>query len=151
MEEDSDNQLRDQKLVLKNVHARLEPVVQIYKQSITSIWVANGAAALAMLSFIGSALKDGKFLRISLIPLILFVSGLISMGYGVWRYLKEEQKIIHQMELSNSILQFLADESLSPTEKAGLTSKNWITRMEIVSAVCFIFGCVSGILELLFL
>jgi hypothetical protein len=149
-DDSSERQLRDQELVSKFVQSRLKPTETIYQQAITSLWLGNGAAAGAALTFIGATWKDGRFPHQLLWPLTFFVLGLISMGIGTLAYLANERTVVRQMERANSWLEFHAGGAKSPTEKAGLTFKDWRTRMAIVSGGLFVLGCLIGLSELWF-
>jgi len=147
-DEASEQQWRDQQLVDRLVQARLNPAEVIYHQALTSLWLGNGAAAGAALTFIGATWKDGRFPHQLLWPLTCFVLGLISMGVGTLAYLATERTVVRKMERANRWSQLPAGETKSPTEKAGLTFRDWRTKMAILSAGLFVLGCVIGLIEL---
>jgi hypothetical protein len=147
-DETSERRLRDQELVSEFVQDRLGPAQAIYQQSLTSLWLGNGAAAGTVLTFVGATWKDGRFPHQLLLPLTSFVLGLISMGVGTLVYLATERSVVSQMERSDSWLAFHVSDAKSPTEKAGLTFKDWRTRMAILSVGLFVLGCVTGLVEL---
>ena len=147
-DEDFEPSLRDQERVSEFVHGGLRPTETIYQQALTSLWLGNGAAAIAGLTFIGATWKGGGFPHQLLWPLTCFLLGLISMGVGTLSYLIKEENRARQMELESSPLGFRTDYIKSPTENAGLTFKDWRTRMAIVSSALFVFGCAIGLIEL---
>lgn len=144
----SEHQRRDEGLVEQHVRRRLEPAEQAYRQSLTSLWIGNGAASLAALSFIGAASRDGKFSHPLLWPLTCFVLGLISMGVGTGLYLLKEGSVIHQMERAASVWGFAAGQAKSPSEKAGLALTDPRTCAAVLSAAFFVSGCFIGLVEL---
>jgi len=147
-DESSERQWREQQLVDGVVRSRLRPAEAIYQQALTSLWLGNGAAAGAALAFIGASWKDGRFPHQLLWPLTCFVLGLISMGIGTGIYLFTEGRIVHSMERATSFLSLPAGRAKSPTEKVGLSFKDWRTRMSILSAGFFVLGCATGLVEL---
>jgi len=144
-----DQQVRDFQRVQGLLKPRLEQAKRAYGQAITSLWIGNAGAAIATLSFIGASEHGGSFPHALLIPLTLFVAGLIFMGVGTIAVLVYERNRIRNMEEAESILDMKMDFILRPSEDAGLTLKDWRTRMACAAALCFILGCVTGLLELL--
>lgn len=148
-EDASQAQLEEQNYVYEGfVRPRLEEAKRVYDQGLTSLWIGNGAAALAVLSFIGAAWHDGQFPSKLLWPLWCFVIGLVLMGIGTGTALVVEARAIRSMEQANSVLDFQLGHIRSPTEQAGLSAKDWRTRMAVASAVCFVLGCLVGLIEL---
>jgi hypothetical protein len=147
-EETSDRQERDEAFVLEHVKDRLKSAELDYRQALTSLWLGNGAASLAVLSFIGAAWRDGKFPHQLLWPLSSFVLGLISMGVGTSIYLWGEGRSTRFMERQPSVLCFRMDDAKSPSEKTGLTIKDPRTKAALLSAGMFVLGCVIGLVEL---
>lgn len=150
---------RDFERVQAAIKPRLERAARAYSQSLTSLWIGNAGAAIATLSFIGAAWRNGKevgaatihpvtFPHALLIPLTLFVLGLISMAVGSFSNLLRERKTIRMMEDANSIWDFTVDHVRRPSEEAGLTFRDWQTRWACLSAAFFIFGCATGLVQL---
>jgi hypothetical protein len=146
-DEVSEQQAQEQEFASKIVHDRLKQVEAIYQNALTSMWLANGAAASASLAFIGGTWKTGMFPRQLLIPLSSFVVGLIFMGIGTFCHLFVEQRKLSKMERAHSWLDLPVGLSKTPTARAGLTFSDWRTAMAMLSALCFVFGCVFGLIE----
>jgi hypothetical protein len=144
----SERQFRNESLVNKIVESLLQPVGEIYRQSLTGLWLGNGGASIAVLSFIGASWKNGNFPRQALWPLTFFVVGLISMGIGTVVYLFTEGRLIRSVEPATDLLRIPSASVKRPTEKAGLTFKDWRTRMAILSAGLFVVGCIVGLAQL---
>ncbi|MGD0145198.1 MAG: hypothetical protein ABSC92_18770 [Rhizomicrobium sp.] len=147
-EQDSDSQWRNQMALNAYVLSRLKPVEAAYQQGITSLWLGNGTASIAVLSFIGAAWHDGHFPKELLWPLTCFVSGLIVMGMGTGTYLFTEGKFIRLIEDRDSILDTPVGSAKSPAQKAGLTLRDSRTVMAFPAAVLFAVGCTIGLFEL---
>jgi hypothetical protein len=147
-DQDSDRQWRDQTALSAYIFSRLKPVELAYQQSIVSLWLGNGTASIAVLSFIGATWHDGHFPKELLWPLTCFVSGLIVMGIGTGTHLFVEGKFIRLIENRSSILDTPAGSAKSPAQKAGLTFRDWRTVMAIPAAVLFALGCTIGLFEL---
>lgn len=83
-DEDEVDEIRERELlqVFNAVKKQIDEVRPAYSHALTSLWLGNAGAALAVLSFIGASLKDGKFSHALLAPLLFFVLGLASMGIG---------------------------------------------------------------------
>lgn len=147
-DEASERQYEEQALVDEFVKGRLEGAERAYSQGLTSLWLGNGAAALAVLGLIGATWREGKFPHQVLCPLSCFVLGLVSLGIGTGLYLWTEGAIVNSMETATSWRQFPAFKSKSPTARAGLTLKDPRTIAAMLSAVLFVAGCVVGLLQL---
>lgn len=144
----SERQARDEAAVSRLVWARLNGVERLYRQGLTSLWLGNGAAAVAVLSFIVSASRDGKFPGWLLWPLTCFVLGLVAMGLGTIIYLWSEGLAIRSMEEARSLLGIKTGQAKRPTESAGLSLRDVRTVMGIISAVLFVAGCTIGLIDL---
>lgn len=147
-EEASDSQGRAEALVAEHVKGRLKSAELDYRQALTSLWVGNGAASLAVLSFVGAVWRDGKFPHQLLWPLSSFVLGLISMGVGTGMYLWGEGRSTRFMERQSSPLWFRINDIKNPSEKIGFTIKDPRTKAALLSAGMFVLGCVIGLVEL---
>lgn len=143
-----ERQLRDFESVQRALRPRLERAAHAYSQSLTSLWLGNAGAAIATLSFIGAAWHNGNFPHALLLPLTLFVLGLISMGGGSISGLIRERATLRETEEANSILDLKPAYVKRPSEEAGLTLQDWRTRMACVSAAFFVSGCAVGLIEL---
>ena len=143
-----EQKLEDFERVQRAIKPRLERAGRAYSQALTSLWLGNAGAAIATLSFIGAAWHNGKFPHALLLPLTLFVGGLISMGVGTISAIIRERTIIRNMEDANHILDIRLDYIERPSEEAGLTLQDWRTRMACASAIFFVLGCAVGLFEL---
>jgi hypothetical protein len=134
------------------VRPRVERAEKAYNQTLASLWLGNGAAALAALSSIGAISRQGQFPSQLLWPLWLFVLGLVSMGVGAFAALVSEVRSVHSMLHANatSALDFKITDIQSPVEQAGRTFDDWRTRMALLSAIFFVSGCIVGLLLLTF-
>jgi hypothetical protein len=134
------------------VRPRLERAEKAYNQALASLWLGNGAAALAALSSIGAMSRQGQFPSQLLWPLWFFVLGLVSMGVGAFAALVREARSVHSMLHANatSALDFKVSDIQSPAERAGLTFCDWRTSMALLSSIFFVSGCLSGLFLLTF-
>lgn len=128
----------------------LDKIQPAYAQVLATLWVANGGATLAALSFIGAVYKPPEFSRALLLPLWCFVLALISMGIGTGCWLVRARKAIRAREDSLSILDLSPDLIMRPSEAAGLTLRDPRTVSAVVSAALFVLGCAAGLIELSF-
>ena len=147
-DEAAEHQLRNEALISNHVKSLLRPAKRAYRQSLTSLWLGNGGASLAVLSFIAATWKDGAFLHQLLWPLTCFVVGLISMGVGTGLYLLTIRRVGRLSERATRPQDLRGEAIKSPTEKAGLTFNDWRTRMAILSTGFFVLGCAIGLVEL---
>jgi hypothetical protein len=135
------------------VRPRLERAEKAYNQALASLWLGNGAAALAALSAIGASWRQGQqFPSLLLWPLWFFVLGLVSMGVGAFVALVREARSVHSMLGANatSVLDLRVGDIQSPAVRVGLTFDDWRTRMAGLSAFFFLSGCIVGLLLLTF-
>lgn len=130
------------------VQSRAELAEKIYSQAINSLWLGNSGAALATLSFIGAAWKEGAFPRSLLWPLGLFIAGIISMGIGTLVALMRERGAIERNQNAQSLLDVFSRDFQSPLERVGLARGDWRLRLAFFSGVCFVAGCVAGFILL---
>jgi hypothetical protein len=126
------------------VRSRAELAEKIYSQAINSLWLSNSGAALATLSFIGAAWKNGGFPKTLLWPLGLFIAGMIFMGIGTLVALLRERSVVARNQQAQSILDIYSQDIWSPLERTGLSSGDWRARMALCSGICFVAGCVAG-------
>lgn len=131
------------------VRPRIERAERAYNQILTSLWLGNAGAALATLTFIGSASQKGAFPRSLLVPLWFFVLGLISMGIGSGISLMKEAIALNHLQKATSFMDMRVDYITSSTEQAGLIL-DWRTAMAVISSACFVLGCVAGLIGISF-
>jgi hypothetical protein len=147
----TDEQLEDFERLAAVIKPRLDRATNAYSQAITSLWIGNAGAAIATLSFIGAAWHNDTFAKEFLLPLTLFILGLISMGIGSLGGLIRERRLIRNMEEANSIRDYWQSHPWDfrrRSEEAGLTLIDLRTRMACASAVLFVLGCAVGLIEL---
>jgi hypothetical protein len=144
-----EGQRESQRLVHEFVKNRIARIEKVYDYSLTSLWVANAGAAIAILTFIGSTWSNGAFYRPALWPLGLFIAGLISMGVGSLLWLISERGVIRRLERVASLLNIDMQDIHTPSEGAGLWLGNARTTSALISGVLFVSGCVLGFLLLL--
>jgi hypothetical protein len=149
-DEIADLQLREHESNQREVAWHLKRVRPSYAQALASVWLANGAASLAVLSFIGASLKDPSFSRLFLIPLWCFALGLISMAVGTAFYLIAERNRVRTLEEHPRLLDRPLGSTRRLSESAGLTFDDWRTRSAILAAILFVIGCVLGLIVLTF-
>jgi hypothetical protein len=147
-DEASARQLREEAFVARYVKGLLEPAGRDYRQILTSLWLGNGTASLAVLSFIGATWQDGKFPPQLMWPLTCFVLGLISMGVGTGIFLWTEGRKVRAVERATSFRELPSGQAQSPSERAGLTLRNVRTKAALLSAALFVLGCIIGLSEL---
>lgn len=134
--------------VRKHYRPRIDQAERYYSQALTSLWLGNGGAALATLSFVGGLLQKGCSSNLTLLtPLWLFVLGLISMGAGSAISLVQESRELDRMQRATSLLDFKVADIKSSTEQAGLTL-DFRTGMALLSALLFVSGCIAGLIAL---
>jgi hypothetical protein len=126
------------------VESRAALAEKIYSQAINSLWLGNSGAALATLSFIGAAWKNGEIPRVLLWPLGFFILGVISMGAGTLVALMRERAVIERNQKTQSLLDIQSRDFQSPLQRVGLTRGDWRLRLALCSGVCFIAGCLIG-------
>ena len=130
------------------VRSRAELTEKIFSQAVNSLWLANSGAALATLSFIGAAWKDGRFPRALLLPLGFFILGVISMGVSTLVALMRERGAVERNQKAQSLLDISTRDFQSPLEHVGLSRGDWRMRLAVCSGVCFVAGCVVGFILL---
>jgi hypothetical protein len=129
--------------------SRLDFAEKIYSQAMNSLWLGNAGAALATLSFIGAAWKEGTFPKILLAPLGFFLAGLISMGIGTLLALLRVRAVIVRNQGAEWPWQFIVgDVQLLPAERLGLSPRDWRTIMALFSGGFFVAGCLVGFILL---
>lgn len=147
-EEGQELRLRLQKVVQDILNPQLKRAERAYNQALTSLWVANGAAALATLNFVAGTWHSGSSIRGLLWPLGLFMAGLVCMGIGSTAALICESGSIIRTQYAESVLDMRVGDIKSPAEIAGLTLQNPRTVAGIVSGALFVLGCLVGFVEL---
>lgn len=130
--------------VQQHLKPHLDFAEKVYGQAINSLWLGNAGAALATLSFIGAAWKDGTFPKVLLWPLGFFIAGTISMGLGALMSLWRLRSMILGNQTAESIWDMGMEVIQSPAERVGLSSRDWRTRMALCSGSCFVAGCIAG-------
>jgi hypothetical protein len=84
------------------IRPRLDRAERAYTQAVNALWIANAGAAAATLAFIGGTWQNTKqntiFHHWLLVPLCLFVVGLMSMALGATVSLVKEMRFIRRME-----------------------------------------------------
>ena len=134
----------DEERAFAFVQRRAELAEKIYSKAVNSLWLGNSGAALATLSFIGAAWKDGKVPAALLWPLGLFIAGVISMGAGTLVALMGERHVIERNQKARSLLDIFTSDIQSPLQRVGLGHGDWRLRLAFFSGACFVLGCVIG-------
>jgi hypothetical protein len=122
------------------LQSRLGRADRIYSHAINSLWIGNGGAAVATLSFIASISRQGQQVTDLFVPLGIFVLGLICMGTGSLSALLGEIRSIKRLEKGTLSL----DDIQSDSVQAGLTLRNWQMRMALIAGFLFVVGCLAG-------
>jgi hypothetical protein len=148
-EDDHDRQLRNLEQASDVVKHRIERVDPIFSHAINTLWAGNGTACLAVLGAISATSKNGVIDKRTLVPLFLFMSGLICMCIGSLVTLFGESAAINRMQAVSNMLDFQGQDVQSPIEWSGLTFRNWRTLMALFAGGFFIAGCLAGFLILL--
>jgi hypothetical protein len=123
----------------------LERVEKAYDQTLTAIWIGNGAAAVATIQFIGA--RSGGWL--ATVALGSFLLGLISLGVGSICYLAKERVRLERLELGQSVGQTQMEDILSKAVEIGLSARRARTTGALIAAVAFVVGCSFGFFELM--
>lgn len=139
---------RNQRLIERYLRPRLERVDQIYRHAVNSLWIGNGGATLATLSFIAGTWRQGLSNAGMLWPLGFFLAGLICMGAGSLLALVSEGKAIKRISRINSLLDMRMGDAQHPEVEAGLTFRDRRTLTALASGALFIIGCAVGFIEL---
>ncbi len=130
--------------------AKLQPA---YRQALNGIWIANGGASLATLSFTATTIHELRsHMGLLLCAIVCFVLGLVSMAIGtVWWLIKERRWLAYmdKHEPPFSVLDVPAGLAKSPTERAGLSLKDPRTTAAVISGTLFVIGCGTGLIALL--
>jgi len=130
---------------------RLEEAKSSYNQILNRLWASNGAGAATTLTVVGVSMKDGHLPPASfLLPLSLFLLGLLMLVVGAAIALVAEARVIRNLESAESILDLRADYIKSPSEQAGLSLSSWQTRMAVGAAVALVLGVITGFGILMF-
>jgi hypothetical protein len=148
-EDDHDRQLRNLEQASDVVKHRIERVDPIFNHAMNTLWAGNGTASLAVLAAISATSKNGVIDKRTLIPLFLFMSGLICMCIGSLVTQFRESAAINRMQTVSTMLDFQVQDTQSPVERSGLTLRNWRTLMALFAGGFFILGCIAGFLILL--
>ena len=143
-ETEPDGGAREQERAFEFIQPRLERAERAYNQALTSLWLGNGGATVAVLSFIGAAWRQGTFPHQLLFPLWCFILGLICMGIGSAIALFREGQAINRMLRAETWLHFQIGDIQNPAEEVGLSFSDWRTRMALISAALFGIGCLVG-------
>lgn len=115
------------------------------RHALTGLGASNGAAALGLLSFLGSTWSDETISRVLLIQSLLsFVAGLLVMVVGLALYALSEIAVLKRVERAESWRELPADAIQSPTEAHGWTFKDPRSHAVIFSALLFVAGCAFG-------
>ncbi len=148
--DDNERQLRNLEQASAVVSHRIERVDPIFNHAINTLWAGNGTASLAVLGAISATSKNGVIDKRTLLPLALFLAGLICMCVGSLVTLLRESAAIKRMQAVSTMLDFQGRDVQSPVERAGLTFRNWRTLMALFAGGFFIAGCIVGFGLLLF-
>jgi hypothetical protein len=140
----NDSRERDIERAQGFLKPRLDFAERIYSQAMNSLWLGNAGAALATLSFIGAAMKDGKFPKVLVLPLGFFLAGLIAMGIGTLIALVRVRGVITRNQRNESIGDTIVSDVQSPAERVGLSGRDWRTIMALCSGALFVAGCIVG-------
>lgn len=90
-------------------------------------------------------IKDGQAPPgLLLVPLFLFLLGLLLLSLGAIFALVSETRAIRDMESVDSILSLKSGHFKRPSEQAGLTLSNWQTWMAIGASVALMLGVVTA-------
>jgi hypothetical protein len=149
-DDDDERQLRNLEQASAVVSHRIERVDPIFTHAINTLWAGNGTASLAVLGAISATLKNGVIDKRTLLPLALFLAGLICMCVGSLLTLLRESAAIKRMQTVSTMLDFQGRDVQSPVERAGLTFRNWRTLMALFAGGFFIAGYIVGFGLLLF-
>jgi hypothetical protein len=134
-------QEHDFDMVRQVVEGILGPAKKSYENILTRLWAGNGAGA----GIIATTMwHNSVFHRELLWPLGFFSLGIIAMGAGATFSLIHEVRIARAAETKTSLLSMPMNTFRHLTEEAGLTMRDWRTRMALASAVLFIFGVFAG-------
>ena len=116
---------RDAEILLKR---RLDRAERIYDRALTTLWIGNAAGALATLAYITANRHDGTFTRSLLIPLVLFVLGLATIGVSSLLEFESERRAIAR------IAGRIAGHESAPVGASGAYLR---TASALVSGACF--------------
>jgi hypothetical protein len=119
---------------------RLDRAERAYDRALTTLWIGNAGGALATLAYATANRHDGTFTRSLLVPLVLFVLGLASIGISSLVELEAERRAIARM----------ARETPAPAvgSPVGGWRLHWRTITALISGACFSIGFIFGFVML---
>lgn len=110
-----------------------------YESAVSSLSIGNSGGPIATIAFIGSTWNNGDFYQAALLPLGLFMIGMIAVGAGTLTLL------MSQLRAAQRVRQ--APPSPAMTFHPFEQSVPCIGCL-VVSGSLFVFGCLSGFFEL---
>jgi hypothetical protein len=112
----------------------LDRAERAYDRVLVSLWLGNGAGALATLAYATANRHDGTFTRPLLVPLVLFIFGLAVTGIGSLIELESERRRI-------------ASVAREPEPRTRSPAGAWLLRRTItalISGACFTIAFICG-------
>jgi hypothetical protein len=134
-------QRREQQMVRELADPVINEAQRGYNQVVNGLWLANGAAALATLAFIGSRESADNTL---LMPLTFFCLGLIARGIGAVFTLMAANKVVEESERVTTPLALTWDQMNNLL--GGY--RWWLSKMAAVAGVFFVVGVTTGLAAL---
>jgi hypothetical protein len=119
---------------------RLYRAERAYDRALTTLWIGNAGGALTTLAYATANRHDGTFTRSLLVPLVLFIVGLVITGAGSLIEFESERRAITRSQRAAPIL----DAPLS----GGEWPVSWRTAMAFASGTCFVVAFIFGFVML---
>ena len=145
----SEKQLEDFERALQFSRPYIDRAERAHAFALNGLWIGNAGAAITMLGLIGGLAKDKpELVQRLLLPLSLFVLGVIVMGIGAGVSLVQQGLLARRLEGIDSIMKIRMGDIKRPTEAAGLSLRDWRTISGCIAAAAFVAGCILGLLAL---
>lgn len=119
---------------------KLDRAERAYDRALTTLWVGNAGGALTTLAYATANRHDGTFTRSLLVPLVLFVLGLVVTGANSLIEFECERRAIARIRRGTPVL------VLPPSD--GERRLAWRTAAAVAAGACFVVGFIFGFVML---
>jgi hypothetical protein len=119
---------------------KLDRAERAYDRVLTTLWVGNAGGALTTLAYATANRHDGTFTRSLLIPLVLFVLGLVVTGVSSLIEFESERRAIARIRRATSVLDLPSLDGEWPLD--------WRTATALVAGACFVIAFIFGFVML---
>jgi hypothetical protein len=127
----------------EHFRTRLSEGRESYDKIVTRLWAGNAGGAVTVLT----ALRE-PFHIIYLIPLVVFVVGLLILAVGAFLDLRFRRQELQAIEAAQgqggTILSLTSSSFPSPSDQV------WLTRIDKAAGVTFFIGLITGLIVVLY-